>query len=875
MIAVYWEKTLCPAIVSTTSEYGHMAAAALSGFGHVTIMLHDLTRPSLKTPTACPVPWLCSLSMPTASMAYLRKKDAAEPAVPSSPTKLGRAATSSIPAPLDMKLRKRAAESKDTLDTPDILQTLTPVQEANVSPRTPLIRKPLPVASEDSEAAPKAKPSASFGARVARIFLSYRMVIVAFAALSMLTRFYKISEGAFVLWDEAHFGKFGTHYIDGTFYFDVHPPLGKMLVGLAGKLSGYNGGFKFESATPYPEDLPYVKMRMIIATFGAMCVPFSYVLARNLGLSEPVSLLVGATALLEVGLIGITRLILLDSMLLFFGMAAVTFYSAFRLQRPFSLRWHWNLMLTGAAIGCVSSVKWVGFFTMALVGCLTVEELWRMFGDWKMPKRTFVSHFVFRAVYLIALPVAIYLICFVAHFRLLFRSGPGNANMNSLFQAGLEGTDLGKSPIDVAYGSRVTLRSALYAAGLLHSHPHYSPNGSKQQHITTYLHSDDNNNWLIHRSYEASSQGLPTEPFYQLDDYTLHMLKSGDEIRLYHEPTGKYLHSHAILAPISPTEYEVSAYGGTSFQDSNDIWIVEVAKDMYKGKSEPGQVHSLYSSLRFRHKATGCYLMKSNNVLPSWGFSQGEVVCRPNLKAGSKQLLSSALLWNVESTMNDHLPAGDSTLYKSSFLDDFVEHNLGMWRTNNALIPDPELELGQLASYPYQWMFLTKGSRMSGWEDERVKFFMLGNPLIWWTSSVAIVALLAVWAAGFLAEKRGVQVLGNEMHWSQFEDRIKISVGAWFFNYFPYFLMGRVTYLHHYYPCLQQAIVAIGIVVETATQYAYPDAVRRRRAQLWICGGLLGVFAVTFWHFSSLCYGIHGKAESFAATHKWLPNWNL
>jgi dolichyl-phosphate-mannose-protein mannosyltransferase len=102
------------------------------------------------------------------------------------------------------------------------------------------------------------------------------LVCLILTIVSLWTRLYKINLSNHVVWDEAHFGKFAGYYIKRHFYFDVHPPLGKMLNAFAGLLAGFNGYFEFESGAKYPDELKYGVIRFVNALFGAMIAPIAY-----------------------------------------------------------------------------------------------------------------------------------------------------------------------------------------------------------------------------------------------------------------------------------------------------------------------------------------------------------------------------------------------------------------------------------------------------------------------------------------------------------------------------------------------------------------------------------------------------------------------
>lgn len=591
-----------------------------------------------------------------------------------------------------------------------------------------------------------------------------------YTLLSMITRYWRIGAANFVVWDEAHFGKFGSHYLNRDFYFDVHPPLGKMLVGFAGLVSGYNGGFEFKSGVEYPDSVPYTAMRVFLATFGVALVPIAWLTSGELRWSNYTRHWVTLCVLLDIGWLCISRFILLDSMLLFFTFTTTLGLVKFHNQRhhPFSDDWWIWLVFTGWSIGCVCSVKWVGMFAMALVGLYTIEDLWEKFGDLSMPVRTYAKHWLARILCLIIIPFMVYAASFKIHFLILNHSGPGDAQMSSLFQSGLVGNDFAHSPLEVAYGSRLTLKNYGYGGGLLHSHIQTYPAGSSQQQVTCYHYKDSNNDWVVTLPWEAEEKN-PDE---------IRFLQNGDTIRLVHSQTNRQLHSHPIAAPVTKEDWEVSGYGNQTIGDTQDHWVVEVVDDTHRSKKEleDGRIHALTTRMRFRHKNLGCYLRAANSVLPQWGFKQVEVSCT---KTNNPKDVHT--YWNVESHWNDKLPPGNVKMYKSPFWRDFAHLNVAMWTSNNALVPDPDKE-DILASKPIDWPFLHLGLRMCGWGDHQIKFYLLGTPLVWWWSSVCVVGLLAIGGWFLLRMQRHYRDWAPG-EWDHFLYVTKVSFFGWFLHF--------------------------------------------------------------------------------------------
>ncbi|KAF4516843.1 hypothetical protein B566_EDAN006238 [Ephemera danica] len=527
------------------------------------------------------------------------------------------------------------------------------------------------------------------------------------------------------IWDETHFGKMGSWYINRTFFFDVHPPLGKMLIGLSGYLTGYDGRFAFEKPGDKYEDVNYIGMRLFCTALGAAVIPLAFLTVFEMTQSLPAATFASSFILFDVGVLTLTQYILLDPIMLFFVMAAVLGMVKVHANyhRAFSVQWWSWLLLTGAMLACAMSVKFVGVFVVLLVGAHTATELWEILGDLSKPLKYTLQHFMARVICLIIVPAILYMTFFYIHLQVLNKSGNGDGFYSSAFQSQLQGNSLHNAsmPREVAYGAIVTLKNHRTGGGYLHSHWHLYPEGvgARQQQVTAYTHKDDNNRWVL----QAVAEGDSGEG----DEVSL--VKSGALVRLEHLVTRRNLHSHKEPAPLTKKHFQVTGYGENGTGDANDVWRVTVV-----GGSEGEPLTTVTSKLRFVHVLQHCALTTSTKQLPKWGYEQQEVSCNPNLRDKNS-------LWNIEDNFFPKLPNVSFEVYAPSFLERFLESHAVMLQGNAGLKPKE----GEVTSRPWQWPINYRGQFFSG---SSYRIYLLGNPIIWW-GNLAFLVIFLLLAAGF------------------------------------------------------------------------------------------------------------------------------
>lgn len=643
-------------------------------------------------------------------------------------------------------------------------------------------------------------------------------VTLAVTIVAALVRLYRIYQPTSVVFDEVHFGGFASKYIKGRFFMDVHPPLAKLLITLFGWLAGFNGDFDFkEIGKDYLEPgVPYVAMRLFPALCGIFLAPTMFLTLKAAGCRTSTAILGAGLIIFENGLLTQARLILLDSPLMITTAFTALAFTCFTNQqelgptKAFQPSWWFWLVMTGLGLGATVSIKWVGLFTIAWVGLLTLVQLWVMLGDYKhVTIRAFSKHFMARVFCLIVIPLTFYMAMFGIHFLCLSNPGDGDGFMSSEFQSTLNSKGMQDVPADVLMGSRVTIRHVNTQGGYLHSHPLMYPTGSKQQQITLYPHKDENNIWLLeNQTQPLDIHGEPingTNAWFNLPEPPY--IQDGSVLRLYHQPTHRRLHSHDVRPPITEADWqnEVSAYGYEGFDgDANDFFRVEIVKKKSRSGISQERLRTIDTKFRLVHLMTGCVLFSHKVKLPDWASEQQEVTC-----ARGGTLPNS--LWYIES--NEHPQLGDSAdkvnYANPGFFGKFWELQKVMWKTNAGLVESHAWD-----SRPPSWPILRRG--INFWGKDHRQIYLMGNPIIWWSATAAVALYILFKGLAVLRWQRSFNDYANPI-FKRFDYEIGTSVLGWALHYFPFFLMQRQLFLHHYFPALYFAIIALCQVFDFAT----------------------------------------------------------
>ncbi|KAF2705316.1 glycosyltransferase family 39 protein [Pleomassaria siparia CBS 279.74] len=633
----------------------------------------------------------------------------------------------------------------------------------------------------------------------------YKLAITIFTILAFITRFWGISHPNEVVFDEVHFGKFASYYLQRTYFFDVHPPFGKLLFAFAGWLVGYKGDFLFENIgdSYITNKVPYVAYRAMPATMGALTVPTVFLIMWESGYSLPACVTAAGLMLFDNAHIGQTRLILLDATLVFFMALSVFAYIRFYKLRhdPFSRKWWKWLLLTGFNLSCVISTKYVGVFTFVSIGVPVLFDLWDLMDinrrQGALSLVDFGKHFAARALGLIIVPFFLYLFWFQVHFSILTRSGPGDDFMTPEFQETLSDNVMSLQSVSINYFDTIAMRhkeTKVYLHSHVDKYPLRYDDGrisSQGQQVTGYPHNDTNNHWQV----------LPHKTLTSEKDQRV---KTGDIVRLRHLVTDSILLTHDVASPYYPTNQEFTTVSKEEANGSRyNETLFEIRVDGQKGKQD---FKTMSSHFKLVHVPSKVAMWTHTSPLPEWAYKQAEI-------NGNKNVQQASNVWYVDDIPS--LPAEDERNKKEvrkvkhvSFLRKYIELQRAMFFHNNALTSSHPY-----ASYPVSWPFLLRGVSFWTQNDTREQIYFLGNPIGWWLASSLLAVFAGIIGADQLALRRGMDALDLRTR-----SRLYNSTGffflTWASHYIPFYVMGRQLFLHHYLPAHLASALVTGALIE-------------------------------------------------------------
>ncbi|KAJ3044698.1 hypothetical protein HDV00_001102 [Rhizophlyctis rosea] len=681
------------------------------------------------------------------------------------------------------------------------------------------------------------------------------------AAIAFAVRTYRLSDPNEVVFDEIHFAEQGVRYLRREMVLDYHPPLGKLFYTLAAYLSHYKGGsdINIKYIGDSYDAIPYIAMRLVSATFGTLLVPVAYLTLRKGGLSHLSAALAGLLITFDNAIATQSRLILLDAPLMFFIALATLFWLIFRGHRdaPFSLGWWGSLIGVGVSLGCVTSIKWVGLFTVATVGLLTLHDLSRIS---KQSPRSFPLHVIARAIALIVIPIAIYISAFAVHFAMLEYRGPGDKHFPMEVREGLLGAVPTPPTIKhVYYGSKVHIRHEYSHGGFL-TCAEPAADGS----LVSTVNRTSDTAWLIKLT---STRGIPEGANVRL--------RYGDMVVLEHVKSRKLLtHDDSKKSVVTKgndratcTSHSKDHYTGNKIwmvsrtptgANNNDHASLNAMEPFHLINAESNAV--LYSTYDHRLPDETINARDSTDKV----FHQ-EVSCANKTIVAANPFVSS-----YSTTFRIEINAPPSTIPEAEKAE-LVTYTPATLKEKVLAVYHATINLHHRlpkhhpsASTPLYWPLPIKTTRYwrrgysaaigkmnRGWRPPTAKQRGVSRQIPWSPipgGEINLFPSWAVWSAGLvgLVVFDLLLALGGRV---EYVDMV-LKLG-WIIHYIPFFFITtqRQLFVHHYLPSLYFSILLFACVLDKFTRRV-PAIIR-----LLLVTALLGLVVYVFWTIMPYTYG--------------------
>ncbi|KAF9285101.1 hypothetical protein BGZ68_004150 [Mortierella alpina] len=731
--------------------------------------------------------------------------------------------------------------------------------------------------------------------------------------MAVFVRIWKLAVPGAVVFDEQHFGGFVADYLKGEFFMDIHPPLGKMLFAAVAYVLGFNGSFDFVPGKLYDKNVPYIGMRLFSVACGVGLIPISYLTIKRSGHSTQAAMICAVLLTFENAMITQSRFVLLDAPMMFFMgytmLSWINFYN--HRNRPFTRGWWLWLVQTGFCLFLSSSVKWVGLFTIATIGVCVLKYLQEARTHLYVSTRDLSKQFTALFICLLLFPGALYVGLHILDFKLLSKSGSGNAWVSPQFQMTLSGHDVLPVMADIAWDSKVHIRHANTNGGWIHSMPgEFTRDGSKDQAVQLVEWDDELTCWQIYPSDPALRISHARQKISRKENPALEFdgfIYDGDQIRLRHCYSKVALATNNIESVGSnktflrevmgakwnkqPTEETIwklelvpegmvpglADYYGVQMQQAKEAKTAMGKKDqapralereMKDGTAPAGdndatarqrkdkskQWHSI-KGFRLWNEKQQCYL-QSHKVFRTPYSTYQEVAC----VQGGRQKPNTIFI--VDQNVNSHLPESTPSLsYQPlSFFQKFLELNRVMWWTHHDLsVPthgdehSGGLNKAQDVSHPLTWPVMRRGMTYYSSRETNHYVHFMGNPLLWWaaTASVVLYMTSCLWSTiKYLTAKQVAIVERDRFGLTPF---YAVASGAffagWAIHYVPFFFMSRQVFLHHYLPSLYFSILLFVSRLDRAWQ-RWPARIR------YLAGiALMTAVFVSYYNFAPLAYG--------------------